>query len=700
MLVARRELGRRIAFLIAAKSYNRPLVGLLARATGALPVARAMDNMKPGQGTIKLADPMHNPSLIRGIGTNFLEYHPHDTLTLPAVNGVVNTGEIAEIKSAEELILRKPFKNENAIKQLTGVDSIKVNENGDYEGSVSPEELENYEGIKFKHAQHVDQTKVYNAVFETLENNGCVGIFPEGGSHDRPNLLPLKAGVALMALGALAKNPDCGVKIIPVGMNYFHAHKFRSRAVIEFGSPVEVPPELVEKYKNNQRREAVGELLDTIYQALVAVTVTSPDYETLMVIQAARRLYNPTGKKVPLPMVVELNRRLVNGYKHYQNDPRILDLKNQVMDYNRQLRLLGIRDHQVQHAKFSIVRVVAVLVYRFAKLLIMSIGTLPGLALFGPVFILAKVISVKKSREAVAASSVKIQGRDVMSTWKLLVALAFAPLLYAFYTAILTYWTWRNRVWGQVPEWVPLWSIIPFGFWFFPSVTYAALRIGEIGMDILKSLPPLVLSLNPTSANTLYRLRQRREQLSEHVTQLINTLGPELYPDFNHMRIVGDPLRDTLFENAHGDDAEDIDYDDSGRAENRHGRRSSSSSRHLPRNESFPELGKFGFFSTQPPSRTQSRSSSQMSRRSRTPSQSLGGTADWLKPLSTSANVNSKSELDEVSRRIHGAMRERGEVRRRRQSLAEADDDEGRSGSEGSDDESDSEGPMMHRKAI
>lgn len=503
-----------------------------------------------------------------------------------------------------------------------------------------------------------------------------------------------------MALGALAKNPDCGVKIIPVGMNYFHAHKFRSRAVIEFGSPVEVPPELVEKYKNNQRREAVGELLDTIYQALVAVTVTSPDYETLMVIQAARRLYNPTGKKVPLPMVVELNRRLVNGYKHYQNDPRILDLKNQVMDYNRQLRLLGIRDHQVQHAKFSIVRVVAVLVYRFAKLLIMSIGTLPGLALFGPVFILAKVISVKKSREAVAASSVKIQGRDVMSTWKLLVALAFAPLLYAFYTAILTYWTWRNRVWGQVPEWVPLWSIIPFGFWFFPSVTYAALRIGEIGMDILKSLPPLVLSLNPTSANTLYRLRQRREQLSEHVTQLINTLGPELYPDFNHMRIVGDPLRDTLFENAHGDDAEDIDYDDSGRAENRHGRRSSSSSRHLPRNESFPELGKFGFFSTQPPSRTQSRSSSQMSRRSRTPSQSLGGTADWLKPLSTSANVNSKSELDEVSRRIHGAMRERGEVRRRRQSLAEAGDDEGRSGSEESEDESDSEGPMMHRKAI
>ena len=86
-----------------------------------------------------------------------------------------------------------------------------------------------------------------------------------------------------MALGALAANPDCGVTIVPCGMNYFHAHKFRSRAVIEFGSPIEVPAELVDMYKKGERREAVKRLLDTVYQGLVAVTVTSPDYDTLMV---------------------------------------------------------------------------------------------------------------------------------------------------------------------------------------------------------------------------------------------------------------------------------------------------------------------------------------------------------------------------------------------------------------------------------
>lgn len=90
------------------------------------------------------------------------------------------------------------------------------------------------------------------------------------------------AGVAIMALGSLAADPDSGLKIVPCGMNYFHAHKFRSRAVVEFGTPLEVPKELVEMYSKGERREAIKELLTTIYQALVAVTVTSPDYDTLM----------------------------------------------------------------------------------------------------------------------------------------------------------------------------------------------------------------------------------------------------------------------------------------------------------------------------------------------------------------------------------------------------------------------------------
>lgn len=66
-------------------------------------------------------------------------------------------------------------------------------------------------------------------------------------------------------------------------MNYFNAHKFRSRAVVEFGTPLDIPKELVEQFKTGDRRMAIGSMLDAVYNALISVTVTSPDYETLMV---------------------------------------------------------------------------------------------------------------------------------------------------------------------------------------------------------------------------------------------------------------------------------------------------------------------------------------------------------------------------------------------------------------------------------
>jgi glycerol-3-phosphate O-acyltransferase / dihydroxyacetone phosphate acyltransferase len=86
-----------------------------------------------------------------------------------------------------------------------------------------------------------------------------------------------------MALGTLAEHPNVNLKIVPCGMNYFHAHKFRSRAVVEFGEPITVKQEYLDAYKKGDRRTAVGSLLDEVVNALKSVTQTAPDYETLMV---------------------------------------------------------------------------------------------------------------------------------------------------------------------------------------------------------------------------------------------------------------------------------------------------------------------------------------------------------------------------------------------------------------------------------
>ncbi|KAH0383829.1 glycerol-3-phosphate O-acyltransferase, partial [Aureobasidium melanogenum] len=676
MRVLRRDAFRRVCFLIAEKSMKRKFIGWGARMVGSVPVGRALDLKKPAKGKIYLPDPEGDPTLIKGVDTDFENkevYMVGGVLALPSFKNKFANTEIKEILGPNEIRLKKPFSGNVALRQLTGQE-IK-------DEKADAKLTEGFEGTNFEIAPHVDQGEVYSAVFQKLHDGGCIGIFPEGGSHDRTELLPLKAGVAIMALGALAEDPNCGVKIVPCGMNYFHAHKFRSRAVVEFGTPVEIPNELVEMYKNGQKREAVGQVLETVYQALVSVTVTSPDYDTLMLIQAVRRLYNPKGKKLPLPMVVELNRRLVKGYTTYKDDPRIINLKKAILAYNKELMMLNIRDHQVSYAKFSIFKVIVTLFYRLGKLLVLAVAVLPGLVLFGPVFITGKVYSIKKSREALAASTVKIQGRDVMATWKLLVSMVVAPLLYNFYNIILAIWTHYNRIGGRVPEWVPLWAVFAFGYILFPAITFAALRFGEVGMDIVKSLRPLILSLGPSSGNTLVKLRAQRASLVEQVTEVINELGPELYPDFDHQRIVSDPnhplspqysqpqtprsRRSSEYERMSMTSPDLAGYfSRTGTAGASIGGGSGQNSTHLPRNESFGNIGGFGFFSSRPhtPNRSRSRN------RSRTSSDGgMGLTA--MKPMTT---IDSKGGYEQVTEKIRDAMKQRG--RRRRSEDASAID--------------------------
>jgi glycerol-3-phosphate O-acyltransferase/dihydroxyacetone phosphate acyltransferase len=238
----------------------------------------------------------------------------------------------------------------------------------------------------------------------------------------------------------------------------------------------------------------------------------------------------------------------------YKSDPRIEKLSKSINQYNGQLQLLGFHDSQVEYARFSVLRVLTSLIYRVGKLCILAIGTLPGLIMFSPVFIAARYYSHKMTREALAGSNVKIQGTDVMATWKLLVAGGLAPLLYTYYAVILGFWTHYNRVNGIMPKSASIWTVILASYIIFPMLTFAALQLGEIGMDILKSLRPLVLCLSPFSAGTLTKLRERRGVLSHQVTELINTLGPDLFPDCDAAKL---PQPRKLYSEVSPDDSLD-----------------------------------------------------------------------------------------------------------------------------------------------
>lgn len=83
--------------------------------------------------------------------------------------------------------------------------------------------------------------------------------------------------------------------------------------------------------------------------------------------------------------------------------------------------------------------------------------------------------------EALAASSVKVEARDVLASWKILISLGVAPLLYGFYAFLATIVAIKANApmkWTIVTPLVVM-SALPF-------IGYAALKFGEAGMDVLK----------------------------------------------------------------------------------------------------------------------------------------------------------------------------------------------------------------------
>jgi hypothetical protein len=83
--------------------------------------------------------------------------------------------------------------------------------------------------------------------------------------------------------------------------------------------------------------------------------------------------------------------------------------------------------------------------------------------------------------EALAASSVKIHGRDVLATSKVLISLGVAPVLYSFYAAVATILAVKMNAPLKWRVLVPALTITAL-----PAIGYAALRFGEAGMDVLK----------------------------------------------------------------------------------------------------------------------------------------------------------------------------------------------------------------------
>lgn len=78
---------------------------------------------------------------------------------------------------------------------------------------------------------------------QLLINNKAIMMFPEGICIQERRLRPLKKGLSRIVFQTAASiDFSKDILIIPVGINYSNASKFRSKAVVDFGKPLSILP--------------------------------------------------------------------------------------------------------------------------------------------------------------------------------------------------------------------------------------------------------------------------------------------------------------------------------------------------------------------------------------------------------------------------------------------------------------------------
>jgi len=416
---------RTISFMIAEKSWNRPIIGHLAWALGAVPVKRAQDSATSGTGQVmvvglpfssgeqdhfskKMANRENEPKtmLIHGFETCFS----------------------SQIKMKDKIRLAG-LSSPLAVQQIISDAELRIE-------VYEPFPPASVEKVSFDILKHVDQGKLYDAVLNKLGTDGCIGIFPEGGSHDRSDLLPLKVGVALIAYEAFDRD-GVNIPIVPVGLNYVKATRFGGRAIVEFGAPLFIDPNTLDSFKQGGRakREVCNNLLSRIQDSMRSVIVTAPDYESLKFVHTCRRLFQQ--EEMSVAEKQDLARRFSESYRRLKaqsngNPPKEwADMHDSIVRYQNELEKLGIRDYQVPELKHeeddtvgdTILRVMRVPFQIMVLLFVMALALVPGLLLNYPVGLMARFRAERRRKKALAESTVKIRGQDVILSEKVMFAL-------------------------------------------------------------------------------------------------------------------------------------------------------------------------------------------------------------------------------------------------------------------------------------
>jgi glycerol-3-phosphate O-acyltransferase/dihydroxyacetone phosphate acyltransferase len=253
-----------------------------------------------------------------------------------------------------------------------------------------------------------------------LARGGTIGICPEGVSHDAPGLKPIKTGAARISLAAVSTGEVTDLKIVPAGLYYTSKTRFRSSALLYFGSPITVEPVTLEP-DGNPPRDAVRELSNRIERALREVILDAQHEEELLTTARAERIFSSAAHDSDdsLKDELRLQQRFIKAYSVVQklHPERLRKLEIRMIRFEEELKQAGVDTEQLSPPS-STLSVFLTILKRLLLFLLMLGPALLGTVAHYPAYRLGGYLATRFSSDS----------EDVISTVKIMSAMLLFPL--------------------------------------------------------------------------------------------------------------------------------------------------------------------------------------------------------------------------------------------------------------------------------
>ena len=483
---------RPLSFCFAASSFNKPIVGYLAKKINVIPVNRAEDLKTGGKGKII----MTSDTDIKGFGTKFIsELKKNKNFKL----------------GIHSLLLEKKFKL--TVEKVIDEENIKVRSDPKIFELIQKDFKD--KKLNFQYIPKLDNSLMFKETTKKLIEGKAICIFPEGTSHDNTHLLKLKPGVAYMALEAMANYGVKHINLISCGLSYFSRDEFRSDLILKFGIPIEIPESLANTFKVN-KKQAIDLVLKIVETQMKSVILTTPTYEEYMLVKTLRDLYVPIDMELPAEKSTDLARRISYIYDKLRDTKEGKEIKNKVEKYMNPLEQLGIEDRDLQEISLNYNLLWKKFLLSLIIFLVNLIFLFPMLLISLPLIFWVNRTAEFERNKSVEKNPNKVEGKDVISSVKVVTFVKFLPIVGIAWVNIFNYFVnfYLYKITNQQYAWINMIIVGIISFMFYGYLSINIIDYLKYHLKIMKTI--FYYFIVPKG---IENLRKKRKTLAEEVNE-------------------------------------------------------------------------------------------------------------------------------------------------------------------------------------